>query len=246
MVTRGRILLIEGKRSDHPSFYTGLSRKGFHVERAATGSDALIALSSSNPQLILLDAASLRSSGRRICQSLIKQAPGIPIVIIFGPDTPPDEKTGANVTLQLPFTLQKLLNRIRGLMPVEEKDAIQVGEMQLDVEHRWVRVGSRQVRLTPRLVVLLKILMDRAGEVIERKELFSQVWDTDYTDDTRTLDVHISWLRQALEEDPRNPEYIKTVRGVGYRLDLKTHAVLLPASNRSAAGSNDTRPTPTL
>ncbi|WP_161542435.1 response regulator transcription factor, partial [Levilinea saccharolytica] len=180
-----------------------MSRKGFHVERASTGSDALIALSSSNPQLILLDAASLRSSGRRICQSLIKQAPGIPIVIIFGPDTPPDEKTGANVTLQLPFTLQKLLNRIRGLMPVEEKDAIQVGEMQLDVEHRWVRVGSRQVRLTPRLVVLLKILMDRAGEVIERKELFSQVWDTDYTDDTRTLDVHISWLRQALEEDPR-------------------------------------------
>jgi DNA-binding response OmpR family regulator len=62
--------------------------------------------------------------------------------------------------------------------------------------------------------------MEHAGEVIERKELFRMVWETDYAGDTRTLDVHISWLRQAMEEDPRNPRYIKTVRGEGYRLDI--------------------------
>ena len=72
----------------------------------------------------------------------------------------------------------------------------------------------------PRLVTLLRILMEHPGEVIERAFLFRTVWDTAYTEDTRTLDVHVSWLRRAIEDDPRNPIYIKTVRGVGYRLDV--------------------------
>jgi DNA-binding response OmpR family regulator len=70
-------------------------------------------------------------------------------------------------------------------------------------------------------VTLLKILIDHPGELVDRKDLFRQVWDTAYTVDTRTLDVHISWLRQAIEEDPRKPKYIKTIRGMGYRLDLE-------------------------
>jgi len=80
-------------------------------------------------------------------------------------------------------------------------------------------VGKRQTSLTPRLVTLLRILMEHPGEVIEREAIFRQVWDTAYTEDTRTLDVHISWLRRAVEIDIRNPRYIKTIRGVGYRLD---------------------------
>ena len=71
--------------------------------------------------------------------------------------------------------------------------------------------------------MLLKALMDRPGEVIDRQELFRMVWETGYTGDTRTLDVHISWLRQAMEEDPRHPRFIKTVRGVGYRLDVESY-----------------------
>jgi DNA-binding response OmpR family regulator len=74
--------------------------------------------------------------------------------------------------------------------------------------------------LTPRLVHLLKTLIEHRGEVIERKALFSQVWETNYTDDTRTLDVHVSWLRQAIEADPDAPQFLKTIRGVGYRLDV--------------------------
>jgi DNA-binding response OmpR family regulator len=72
------------------------------------------------------------------------------------------------------------------------------------------------------LVVLLKILMDHPGEVVEREKLFCEAWETNYTGDTRSLDVHMSWLRQAIEENPRHPKYIKTIRGVGYRLDLDT------------------------
>ena len=111
----------------------------------------------------------------------------------------------ANVVLTLPFTLQKLMNRIRPLLPAEQKDLLQVGTLQLDPVQRWVRIGNRQTSLTPRLVILLKILMEHPGEVIEREYLFRTVWDTAYTEDTRTLDVHVSWLRRAIEDDPRKP-----------------------------------------
>ena len=83
-----------------------------------------------------------------------------------------------------------------------------------------VRCQGREARLTPRLVRILRILMQHPGEVVERAVLFRHVWDTEYTEDTRTLDVHISWLRQAIEEDPRKPQFLKTIRGVGYRLDI--------------------------
>jgi DNA-binding response OmpR family regulator len=83
-----------------------------------------------------------------------------------------------------------------------------------------VRCQGRETHLTPRLVELLQILMQHPGEVIERDGLFRQVWKTEYTRDTRTLDVHISWLRRVLEADPRRPRFLKTIRGVGYRLDV--------------------------
>ncbi|MFN2151678.1 MAG: winged helix-turn-helix domain-containing protein, partial [Anaerolineales bacterium] len=89
-----------------------------------------------------------------------------------------------------------------------------------DLEHHQVRCKESEARLTPRLASLLEMLMRRPNEVITRDELFRKVWETDFTDDTRTLDVHISWLRRAIEEDPRKPKYLKTLRGVGYRLDV--------------------------
>jgi DNA-binding response OmpR family regulator len=75
--------------------------------------------------------------------------------------------------------------------------------------------------------------MEHPGQLIERNDLFRMVWETDYAGDTRTLDVHISWLRQAFEDDPRNPQYLKTVRGVGYRLDVEPGPVQIPVSNRN-------------
>lgn len=163
----------------------------------------------------------MRTSGKRICQSMRAHAPGVPIALILSPEQVGlyQNESLAEVTLVLPFTLQKLVNRIRSLLPADNKDIIRVGVIQLDPVQRWVRVGSRQTSLTPRLVTLLRILMEHPGEVIEREALFRQAWDTAYTEDTRTLDVHISWLRRAIENDYRNPRLIKTIRGVGYRLD---------------------------
>jgi DNA-binding response OmpR family regulator len=215
-----KILLIEGKRNDGPSFVAGLTKKGFQVETAASGSAALSRLQESRPDLVVVNAATMRSSGKRICMSLRQEAPNVPIVLILEANAEPVDKIDANVVLNLPFTLQKLLNRIKPLLPTEQKAVMRAGPISLDVDQRWVRCGGRQASLTPRLVILLKNLMEQRGVVIEREKLFSMVWDTDYTGDTRTLDVHISWLRQAVEDDPRHPRYIKTVRGVGYRLDV--------------------------
>ncbi|MCC6148277.1 MAG: winged helix-turn-helix transcriptional regulator [Anaerolineaceae bacterium] len=173
------------------------------------------------PHVVLVNAASMQTSGRRICQSVRRQNPRLPILLIVDENYDNQTGTDAEVTLTLPFTLQKLLNRLRPLLPAEEKNLIKAGPLHLDVDQRWVRYNDRQISLTPRLIMLLQALMDRRGEVIEREALFKQVWETDYTGDTRTLDVHISWLRQAIEEDPRHPRFVKTVRGVGYRLDVE-------------------------
>jgi DNA-binding response OmpR family regulator len=218
---KATILLIEGKRGERPSFYPGLTKKGFQVETVSSGSAALNHLANHQPHLVLIDAASMRTSGKRIVQSIRQTSPKLPVVLILEKNADSLDKSGVDVVLVQPFTLQKLLNRIRPLLPVDEdSDLMRAGSLQLDVEHRWVRNKDRQTSLTPRLVTLLKILIERQGEVIERTELFRMVWETGYTGDTRTLDVHISWLRQAVEDDPRHPHYIKTVRGVGYRLDI--------------------------
>jgi DNA-binding response OmpR family regulator len=214
------LLVIEGKHADHPAFVPALRKKGFVVELVSNGSQAQTRLTGGiNPDVVVVNAASLRTTGKRICRSLREKAPKIPILLILDPDREL-EILDADIILSLPFTAQKLVNRIRHLLPGDDNDNIQAGPIRLDVQKRVVHRLGKQTRLTPRLLRLLQILMDHKGEVIERKVLFSQVWETDYTDDTRTLDVHISWLRRAIEEDPENPTYLKTIRGVGYRLDV--------------------------
>jgi DNA-binding response OmpR family regulator len=214
------LLVIEGKHADHPAFVPALRKKGFVVELVPNGSQALSRLAGGlTPDVVVVNAATLRTSGKRICQSLREKAPKLPILLIIDADLE-IEKVDANIILSLPFTAQKLVNRIRHLLPGDGSDNIQAGPVRLDVEKRIVCCMEKQTRLTPRLTRLLKILIEHQGDVIERKVLFSQVWETDYTDDTRTLDVHISWLRRAIEVDPEDPKILRTIRGVGYRLDV--------------------------
>jgi DNA-binding response OmpR family regulator len=217
---KARILLIEGKRADRPSFFTGLTRKGYEVKSVSSGKAALAQLDGEHPHVVVVDAESMRANGKGIVRTLHRAAPDLPVIFIIGNDYGDSASVEADCILIQPFTLQKLLNRIRPLLPADEKSLLKVGPLALDIDHRWVRCDGRKTSLTPRLVVLMRLLMERPGEVLKREDLFSEVWETAYTDDTRTLDVHISWLRQAVEEDPRHPRYIKTVRGVGYRLEI--------------------------
>jgi len=169
----------------------------------------------------VVNAPSMRTNGIRICQTLRQKKKKIPIILICEENISiTSEDVAANVVLALPFTVRKLNNRIKDLLPLKSNKNLKAGDIVLDLENHQAHCQGRTVHLTPRLSCLLEILMRRAGEVVERDELFRKVWDTDFTDDTRTLDVHISWLRKAVEKDPRKPVYIKTLRGVGYRLDV--------------------------
>src|SRR3990172_6959978 len=218
-MTDTTILIIEGRHAEIPSFATELQKKGFNVDTAKSGSDAISHLNKASPDLVVVNAASLRSSGVRICQSLHEKNDKLPIILILDNDSTIAKDT-ADVVLNLPYTVQKLANRIKPLLPGDGMDMLQAGPIRLDTERRRVRCLGKNAKLTPRLVTLLKILMEHHGEVVERKQLFKEVWETDYTGDTRTLDVHVSWLRRAIQLDPLKPKFLKTIRGVGYRLDV--------------------------
>jgi DNA-binding response OmpR family regulator len=213
------LLVIEGRHAEIPSFATDLQKKGFDVVSAQNGNEAVSKLKQTNPSLVVVNAPSLRSTGIRICLSIRKKDAKVPIILIVENEKPIDKELADSV-IALPFTVQKLVNRIKALMPGDGDNVVSVGPIRLDLENRRVRSLGKNTRLTPRLITLLQMLMDKHGEVVEREALFKKVWETNYTGDTRTLDVHISWLRRAIELDPDNPKFLKTIRGVGYRLDV--------------------------
>jgi DNA-binding response OmpR family regulator len=213
------LLVIEGRHAEIPSFAPDLQKKGFDVVSAQNGSEAVSQLKQTSPSLVIVNAPSLRSTGIRICLSIRKKDAKIPVILIVEKEKPVDKEMVDSV-LALPFTVQKLVNRVKALMPGDGNNVVSIGPIRLDVENRRVRSLGKNSKLTPRLITLLQILMDKHGEVVEREALFKKVWETNYTGDTRTLDVHISWLRRAIELDPDNPKFLKTIRGVGYRLDV--------------------------
>ena len=212
-------MVIEGRHAEIPSFANDLQKKGFDVVSFQSGSQAVSKLKQSNPSMVIINAATLRSTGIRICLSVRKKDAKMPIILILDNENPVD-KDLADSVLKLPFTVQKLVNRVKALMPGDGNNVVSVGPIRLDLEHKRVKSLGKNTKLTPRLITLLQILMDKHGEVVERDALFKKVWETNYTGDTRTLDVHISWLRSAIELDPNNPKFLKTIRGVGYRLDV--------------------------
>jgi len=218
---RSKILCVEGKYAGTPIFAEQLKAKEYKVKIALTGKGALTTLASYKPHVVVVNAPSMRTSGLRICQSLRDSKDGLPIILICdkGMSPAPDD-VAANAVLSLPFTVRKLNNRIKALLPMQSKNSLKAGPILLDLEGHLVRCQGRKSHLTPRLSHLLQVLMRQPGVVVERDDLFREVWDTDFIDDTRTLDVHISWLRKVLEKDPRTPKFLKTLRGVGYRLDV--------------------------
>jgi len=213
------LLVIEGRHAEIPSFASDLQKKGFDVHTVLNGSEAISRLKEISPSLVVVNAASMRSTGLRICQSLRDNDPKLPIILILETDKAVSKDT-ADAVLVLPFTVQKLVNRIKPLLPGDGKNVMHVGPIRLDLEKRRVRCLGKNTKLTPRLVTVLHLLMEKHGEVVEREWLFKKAWETNYTGDTRTLDVHISWLRGAIELDPDNPKFLRTIRGVGYRLDV--------------------------
>ncbi|MEK7276948.1 MAG: response regulator transcription factor [Chloroflexota bacterium] len=216
-----KVLLIESDKASAPSFAPALEKRGYAVTIVHSTSDAISKANGSSPDVIVADAASLKTSGARMCRDLRKALAHARILLVIDKKAVLDN-CEADLLIQHPFTPRKLLNGVNRLMPAGEGMTLQVGPIKLNLAQRKVKCGAREERLTPKEARLLEVLMRHAGEVVSRKTLIKQVWDTDYTGDTRTLDVHISWLRAAIEANPVKPRYLKTLRGQGYRLDAGT------------------------
>ena len=215
-----RILLIESARASAPSVAPALTKKGYDVLVHRKFDKAVAAAEAASPDMVVLDAASMQTSGTRMCRALRTRLNGMPIILLAAEGSQPAPGSGATQTLVHPFTPRKLLNQVARILPGDEKYNLVVGPIQLNLAQRKVRCSCREVRLTPKEAKLLELFMLNPGRLFTRKALIREVWHTDYTGDTRTLDVHMSWLRKAVEQDSSRPRILKTIRGVGYRLDL--------------------------
>lgn len=211
------ILVVQGAGRNR--LKTMLERQGFKVLRALNGKQAMAQVKETMPALAVIDPSSLRINGARLSHMLRRAAGSVPILWVLDEGTTVSEDGVADLCLERPFTSRKLLNRVRRLLPEAGNSTLSAGDVVFDVSNREVRKGDRQRRLTPKQAKLLEALMRHASEVLSRRYLMKHVWNTDYLGDTRTLDVHIRWVREAIEDDPSSPRFVRTVRGVGYRFD---------------------------
>ncbi len=217
------ILLVEGQRAAQDSFDPALRKVGYTVFIATTGAAAFDWLDSHVPDLVVFDASSMRSSGSRTCRRIRTHIGDTPIVHCRNNDTPVDETAEADVYLMQPFTSRKLLNRVRDLLPANQykEEVVRFGSIVLFLNKRALDVDGRgERRVTPKVVQLLAEFARYPNQIISRRQLMQNVWQTDFLGDTRTLDVHIRWVREFIEVDPSKPQILRTVRGKGYILVL--------------------------
>lgn len=219
-MANAKVLLLESERMHAPSFQPALEKRGYSVAIEHSAQAALKRVASFQPDVVVLDAASLKTSGARICRQLRASMNGMPILLVADKKNPPDANCGASIVLITPFTPRKLLNTVARLLPAEEGASLQVGPIKLNLAQKRIRCGDREEKVTPKQAKLLEMFLRAPGKLLTRKEIIKHVWDTDYIGDTRTLDVHVSWLRDVIEPNPRKPRYLKTIRGQGYRLDV--------------------------
>lgn len=218
------ILLVEKAKSLIDWIHPSLEKKRYAVLLARSEQEAIQQAASKTPDLIILNATSPKIDGPKICRALHEKVEEIPIILILAKGKRDDDVMGATVILASPFTSRKLFNRIRMILKSDEGKVLRAGGLTLSLGTRCVNRGSKERRLNPKEFELLKVFMRSPGRVLSRKFLMKKIWKTDYVGDTRTLDVHIRWLREKIEENPSSPVYLRTVRGVGYRFDVPEEA----------------------
>lgn len=208
---------------------TSALEKRYDVMIAASGKRALMLADERCPQVIILDAASMRTPGDRICQELREGLKGVPIIHIH-PGPKESAQSRADVLLVAPLSTRKLLSAVSRLLQAQDEELINCGPFAVNPSRRVLLLDGQETQLTPKQTLLVEVFFRNPGQTVDRKTLMEKVWNTDYLGDTRTLDVHIRWLRQVIEADPSHPRYLMTVRGVGYRLDMADEAAPEAAS----------------
>jgi DNA-binding response OmpR family regulator len=222
-----RILLVDDETLITDSLSYSLRREGFEVKAAADAAQALQEVEEFQPDLVVLDIMLPGMSGLEFCRSLRTRS-AIPVIMLTARSEEIDRvlglEVGADDYLAKPFSFRELLARIRAILRRVELDrqttqvqAVDLGRLNLDPVSRRIFKDDQELQLSSREFDLLSILMRNAGRALSREELLGQVWGNDWIGDTRTLDVHVRWLRLKIEDDPASPHYIQTVRGFGYR-----------------------------
>lgn len=223
MASSAVILLVEGARPAS-SLAPALQGRGYHVVCASNSKEALSRVRTDAPALAVVNSTSLHTDGQRVCLDLKNATEEMPVIIIVRAGSDLEKITCADLVLARPFTARKLLNRVVRMLPDSVGDVLRAGEFALNPESRSLRVGKTEYHLTPMKAALLEVFMRHPGEVLSRKYLMKHVWHTDYLGDTRTVEVHIRWLREIIEADAYHPVFLRTIRGVGYRFCVDLEA----------------------
>jgi DNA-binding response OmpR family regulator len=233
------ILVVDDEATLRETLVEALELEGFRAVAAADGREALAKFRSEHPDLVLLDLMLPELSGVEVCR-ILRAESAVPIVMLTARDSEVDKvvglELGADDYVTKPFSLRELTARIRGIFRRADQIAsasvvttdgqgsgalpppVDLGRVLVDLAgHRLLRDG-KPVPIKPKAFELLAFLLRNPGQVFTRDQLLEHVWGYDYAGETRTVDVHVHWLRVELEADPANPVLLQTVRGVGYVL----------------------------
>ncbi|MEM8858055.1 MAG: response regulator transcription factor [Chloroflexota bacterium] len=222
-----RLLLIEDDESIRVPLERRLTNRGFDVLSAADGKSGLEMALAHNPSVVILDLMMPEMDGWEVCRRL-RENSVVPILMVSALSDEFDRieglELGADDYMTKPFNTNELIARINAILrrvafdtqPSDKEQVLEAGGVSLNLETRKVTSNGKPLTLRHKEFELLALLMESAGKPVTRAKIFDEVWGTDWLGDTRTLDVHIRWLREKLEENPSQPKIISTVRNVGY------------------------------
>jgi two-component system OmpR family response regulator len=225
-----KILIVEDDQALLDVLKYNLTKEGYSVVTATDGIQALEVARGSKLDLILLDIMLPKMSGFDVCRILRKETT-TPILMLTAKDEEVDKivglEIGADDYMTKPFSMRELLARIRAMLrraemvkpkPVEEA-VLRISDLEVDLARHKATLSGTKLELTPKEFDLLVFLARNKGLVLSREQLLERVWGYDYAGGTRTVDVHIRWLREKIEVDPAKPKRLVTIRGVGYKLE---------------------------
>ena len=221
-------MVVEDEASFSEALAYVLGKEGFEVVVADTGDGAVATFDRVGADLVLLDLMLPGLSGTEVCKQLRSRS-NVPIIMLTAKDTEVDKvvglELGADDYVTKPYSKAELVARIRAVLRRQSEvaplaDSILIaGPVRIDVERHQVDINNISVALPLKEFELLEFLVRNSGRVLTRAQLIDRVWGSDYFGDTKTLDVHVKRLRAKIEQDPANPVYIQTIRGLGYKFE---------------------------
>jgi len=223
-----KILIVEDDPNILEALKYNLGKEGYDTLMAVDGAQALDMARANKPDLIILDIMLPEMSGFEVCRILRKEM-AVPIIMLTARDDEIDKVTGldlgADDYMTKPFSIRELMARIRALIRRMEIQTVipetprKFGDIEIDILHHAIKRAGVALNLSPKEFDLLAFLTANKGLVFSRDQLLEKVWGYDYSGDTRTVDVHIRWLREKIEDNSEEPSRLITVRGVGYKFE---------------------------